>query len=117
MYYSKPKDLSYTDMCIYIDAHAYDDKKSEEVKEKIYKYIYWVSHMIAVKMHLFKEFRYYNDFAIWYTTQIFYRLENPKQYELDENGNPKMEKINSILNYIKSTIASRKISFEQQEFF
>lgn len=116
MYYSKPKNLSYTDMCIYIDSHAYDENKSEEVRETIYKYIYCISHMLAVKMHLFKDYKYYDDFALWYTTQIFYRLENPKQYEFDDDGNPKMTKLNSILNYLKSTIYARKISFEQQEY-
>lgn len=116
MYYQKPKNLKYTDMCIYIDKHAYDENKTEEVKENIYKYIYFLSHMLAVKMKLFQNSKYYDDFALWYTTQIFYRLENPKQFEVDENGNPKIKKIKSILNYIRNTIGVRKVTFEQQEY-
>lgn len=116
MLYKKPQGVSYTDMCIYIDTHAYKENKTEEERELIYKYVYLISHMLAVKMHLFSDYKYYSDFAIWYTTQIFYRLESPKQYELDDEGNPKLTKITSILNYIKSTIAARKITFEQKEY-
>lgn len=116
MLYHKPKNLRYVDMCKYIDEHAYDENKTNEVKENIYKYIYWISHMFAVKLKLFNDYKYYDDFSLWYTTQLFYRLENPKQFEVDENGKPKMEKIKSILNYIKNTLAVRKISFEQQEY-
>ena len=116
MHYHKPKDMTYTEMCMYVDQHAYDENKSNEVKENIYKYIYCITHMLAIKLKLFNDYKYYDDFSLWYTTQIFYRLENPKQYELDNFGNPKMTKIKSILNYIKSTISVRKISFEQQEY-
>lgn len=116
MIYSKPKNLKYVDMCKYVDEHAYDLNKTDEMKETIYKYIYWISHMLAVKLKLFNDYKYYDDFSLWYTTQLFYRLENPKQYEIDEFGKPKMEKIKSILNYIKNTLAVRKISFEQQEY-
>lgn len=116
MFYKKPKDVSYVDMCKYVDEFAYKRDKTDDEKELMYKYIYFISHMLAVKMHLFNNYEYYNDFALWYTSQIFSRLENPKQYELDSNGNPKMTKIKSILNYIKSTIAARKVSFEQQEY-
>lgn len=116
MLYPKPKDISYSQMCIYVDAHAYDENKTEEEKEKIYKYIYWVSHMMALKLKLFSNYQYYDEFSLWYTTQIYSRLENPKQYQLNEDGTPKMEKIKSILNYIKNTIAQRKITFEQQEY-
>lgn len=116
MYYKKPKNISYVDMCKYVDSISYKEDKTEEERETMYKYIYFISHMLAVKMHLFRNYEYYDDFAIWYTTQIFYRLENKKQYELDKNGNPKMTKIKSILNYIKSTITLRKVSFEQQEY-
>lgn len=108
--------MSYSDMCIYIDTHAYDNNKTEEVREKIYEYIYLISNMLAKKMRLFSNPKYYDDFSLWYTTQVYYRLENPKQYELDEFGQPKMTKLKSILNYIKSTIAFRKVTFEQQEY-
>ena len=40
MYYSKPKDITYTDMCIFIDNTAYKPDKTNEDREKIYLYIY-----------------------------------------------------------------------------
>lgn len=116
MFYQKPKNLKYTDMCIYVDEHAYDENKSNEMRETIYKYIYFISLMLAHKMKLFGNHKYYDDFALWYTGQIWSRLENPKQFQYDEDGNPKLARITSILNYIKSTISARKITYEQQEY-
>ena len=39
MTYTKPKNMKYTDMCIFIDANIYNENKSEETVELIFQYI------------------------------------------------------------------------------
>lgn len=103
-------------MCIYIDNNVYREDLTDEEKETIYKYIYLITHMLAKKMKLFSNQQYYDSFSLWYTTQLFFRLQSPKQFELDENGEPKLKRIKSILNYIKNTIGARRVTFEQEEY-
>lgn len=116
MLYTKPKGVRYTDMAIYIDEHAYREDKTLEEEATIYEYIYHLINMLAHKHNYFKRAEYYEMFAIDLTNRIYYRLINPKQFEYDEEGNPKLDKIKSVLNYIKAVIYGRKVSFEQENY-
>ena len=66
--------------------------------------------MLARKGNFFKKSSYYEDFAVYMATMLFFRIKNPKQFE----DPPKLKKIKSILNYIKKTIYPRKVDFEQE---
>jgi hypothetical protein len=68
--------------------------------------------MLARKGRYFNKAQYYEDFATFLATQLFFRIKNPKQFD----DNSKMNKIKSILNYIKAIIYSRKIVFEQEYY-
>ena len=101
MMYEKPKDIRYTDMCIYIDTHIYTDSYDESL---VYQYLYHLLLMIASKSKLFNRSCYYDDFAIFGATRLYLRLTNKKQFEVDASGTPRMKKIRSILNYIHKVI-------------
>jgi len=66
--------------------------------------------MLAKKANYFNKFEYYDDFATYMATSTYFRIKNPKQFQEDS----KMDKIKSILNYLKATIYPRKVSFEQE---
>ena len=44
--YNKPKSLSYTDICIWIDNNAYADSCDDE---KLFEYLYYLTGMLAWK--------------------------------------------------------------------
>ena len=113
MMYKKPDDVTYTEMAIFIDAHAYDNPSTEEVDTLIFEYLFHLISMVAYKARLFSKYQYYEDFSLYAATEIFMRLKNPRQFQYDKDGNPKLKQIKSILNYIKKMLYPKKVDFEQ----
>lgn len=113
MTFSKPSNVRVTDMCIYIDENAYKEDRDER---KIYEYLYHIIYSIASRNNLFNYSQYYDPFAIFGASKIYMRLLNSKQFEYDQNGKPKVEKIKSILNYINKSLYYLKVDFEQTEY-
>lgn len=117
MIFKKPKDVRYVEMAMYVDEKIKQQTISEEESSLIYEYLYHLIYMLAVKNKYFNKEVYYDEFAITLATDVFHRLfTNPKLYKLDENGQPKMKRIKSCLNYIKAILYGRKVTFEQQAY-
>ena len=116
MMYEKPKDVTYTQMAIYIDQHAYDENQSEEKDNLIFEYLYHLIEMLAYKAKFFTRNQYYNDFALYVASSVFMRLKNPKQFQYNELGQPKIKRVKSILNYIKTILYPKKVDFEQEYY-
>lgn len=112
MMYQKPKDISYTDMCIYIDTHIYTKDYDEHL---IFEYLYHLVIMLARKHKYFSSSEDYDNFGIYGATQLFTRLLDPRQFE-ENSGKTVINPIKSILNYIKAVIYPLKVDY-QQEFF
>ena len=113
MIFVKPSDVRYVDMCIWIDENAYTESCDDE---KLYQYLYFIAIMLAYKARYFSKTKDYEDFALYMASQTFYRLRNPKQSQVDEAGNPKMPRVKSVLNYMKSTLYPKKVDFQQQYY-
>lgn len=109
MTYEYPQDITYTEMAIWIDEHAYQDNLDETI---LYEYLYHLSHMLAGQHSLFRTAQEYDQFSLYSASRVFQRLMNVKQYEYDESNKPKMKQIKSILNYLKKVIYPYKIDFE-----
>lgn len=116
MYYKKPKGVTYTQMAMYVDANAYSDDNDIYVEERIFKYLYFIVHMLSRKAGYFKRNADYDEFSLYLAASVFLRYKNPKQFELNEDGTPKLKKIKSCLNYIKKIIYPRKVNFEQEYY-
>lgn len=117
MTFSKPKNVSYVEMCIYIDNKIQQDKITDEEASLCYQYIYLIIYMLATKKKYFHKEEYYDEFAILLAGDVFHRLfTHPKLFELDDNGQPKLPKMKSCLNYIKSILYGRKVTFEQTNY-
>lgn len=99
MIYNKPKNLKYTDMCIYIDTHIYD-KYDENL---VYQYLYLIIHMLARKMKYFEHSSEYDEFSLYLASRVYLRLIN--------KSNPP---IKSVLNYIKRIIGVQKITWQKE---
>lgn len=117
MLYTKPKDVRYVDMCIFIDNKVKEGNPSKEDIDLIFEYLYHLSFMLAHKHKYFNESHYYEEFAIYFATEIMYRLfYNPKLGKTDENGDPLLAPIKSVLNYMKAIIYGRKCAFEATNY-
>ena len=109
MTYIKPQDVTYTDMAIWIDHNVY---KSDCDQSLLYEYLYHLVVMLSYKHHYFNSSERYDEFGLYSATRLYFRLYNDKQFMYDEAGNPKMEPVKSILNYIKTVIHPYKVDFE-----
>lgn len=116
MLFQKPN-IKYTDMCIYVDSIIAKDDPSEKELQKCFEYIYHIGFMLAHKHKYFNKNYYYEEFALFLATEVMHRLFfNPKLKEFDENGEPLLTKIKSVLNYMKAILYGRKVEFEQQTY-
>jgi len=114
MIFKKPANVSYTDMCIYIDKHAYEPDCDDNL---MYEYLYHILYMLARKSKYFSAEHYYSDFALQSASKMFIRYRNPKQFEIDEETQqPKLTKIVSVLNYVKCKLYPMKVEFEQNNY-
>lgn len=115
MTFKKPKNVKYVDMCIYVDKKVQGEQPlSDEEASLVYEYLYHIIYMLAVKHRYFSKEEYYDEFALLTAGDVFNRLfANPKLFELNEDGSPKLTKIKSCLNYIKAILYGRKVHFEQ----
>ena len=111
MTYNKPDDITYTQMAIWIDEHVYSDNCDDEV---LYRYLYYLSEMLARQSDYFRTAHDYDQYSLYCASTLFMRLRNEKQFEQDESGNFKMEKIKSILNYLKTVSYPYKIDYERK---
>ena len=64
MLFTKPNDVRYVDMCIYIDEIVARGNPTEKELEKVFEYLYHLSFMLAHKKKYFKRYFYYEEFAI-----------------------------------------------------
>ena len=105
-------------MAMYVDKKINSDTfPTEEELELIYIYLYHIIRMLSYKHKYFNKTEYYDEFSLTVAADMMNRfIYNPKLRQLDENGNPSMGKIKSCLNYIKSVLYGRKVSFEQQTY-
>lgn len=109
IYYKKPANVTYTQMCMWIDENVYKENCDDNL---VFEYLYHITRMLAYKRRFFEKASYYDDFAIYCATRIFLRLRDKRQF--DENS--KLTKVKSVLNYTKSVLYASKVSFESEEY-
>ena len=112
--FKKPKDVTYTQMAIFIDENVYREDLDEETKATIFKYLYFLSNMLAAKARFFTSGIQYEEFSLYVASNVYLRLTNKKQYQLNSDGLPKMTKLKSCLNYLKKVLYPQKVDFQQK---
>lgn len=108
-YYVKPHNITYVQMCIWIDENVYKEDCDDS---KVFEYLYHITRMLAYKRRFFEKAAYYDDFAIYCATKIFMRYKDKRQFD----NNEKLTKIKSVLNYAKSILYVTKVAFESENF-
>lgn len=99
---SRPKDMRYVDMCIWIDNHIYEPDCDLELA---YSYMYKIAYMLGCKKKYFKRAEDYEGFASLVASSTYLRMTNPKK-----------SKVKSVLNYMKSILYFRKIVYENSAY-
>lgn len=113
MIYRKPGGMSYSEMCIFVETEVYKDSYDENL---VFEYLYHIIRMLAVKNKLFNDYGHYDGFSVFGATRVFKRLTNKKQFQYDENGEPLLKPVKSVLNYIEKTLRLMQNSYMKEEF-
>lgn len=100
MTYQKPSNITYTQMCIYIDTHIYSGNYDESL---VYQYLYHLTYMLSRKMKYFDHNDDYDHFSLYLASKLYLRLTNSKKPH-----------IKSILNYLKRIIGVQRITWQQE---
>lgn len=114
MTYSKPYDVRYVDMCIYIDQNIYENTYDSD---KVYQYLYLLVYMLATKKRLCKNGDEYDRFSLFSATQLYLRLTNKLQFEFNDSGERKLPLVKGILNYINKKLDFLAIDFRNSEYY
>lgn len=121
---SKPADLKYTDLCIYIDKTVYNrDEHNNPIslrtltkleEETVFNYLYNVIYALTVKKKLLNTKQEYEEFSIDFAIELFLRITNKEQdfTYLKKRLTP----IKSILNYIKGILNFSVIDYRVQNY-
>lgn len=109
MTYKKPKNVRYTDMAIYIDAHI--NQENYDVN-KCFEYMYHLFMMLALKGRYFRDAADYDEYALYGATQVLMRYKKQQ----DPNYKRQLEPLKSVLNYIKKIAVPLKINYQQANY-
>lgn len=101
MTYTKPKNMKYTDMCIYFDNNFHVNPEDRD-DALLYQYMYHIIYMLACKQRYFLNYYDYDEFAIFAANMLYVRFD-----KFDREGKP----IKSILNYIKASLYALKATY------
>ena len=102
MTYKRNPNVSFTDMCIYIDKHIYQDNPDVE---KCYEYMYHIFYSLAVKGRFFNSAKDYDEYALYGATRLFLRYQKRN-----------LNVIKSVLNYVKRILYPTKVEYQAQTF-
>lgn len=108
MIFKKPEDLKYTDICKYIDSHAYNKDCDDE---KIYEYIWVLVHALVGKHCRLRDTDDYEQFTYYVANFLYLRIKNKKQYEYKKDGTVKLKRVKSILNYTKKVLPGLEVGY------
>ena len=101
-------------MAVYIDNFIYRPKEERD-DSRIYEYIYHISYMLACKYKMFENAKDYEEFSLYSASKVYGRLINERQFSTDPNTK-KLEKITSVLNYVKNSLYGMKVSYQNESF-
>ena len=103
MTYTKPKDVTYTQMAMWID-NTSDLEQCDHTK--LYEYIYHICYMLAKQRDYFTASDMYDAFCLYCASRTVTRLV----------CSPHLPRIKYILKYLKISLHGYRIRFLQEEY-
>jgi len=121
---SKPYNMKYTDLCIYVDNTIYErDENNNPIGLKtltpseidnVYTYLYHIIYALSVKKRLLFNAYDYDAFSTDMAGTLYLRLTDSNQ-DWNNSGEGK-KPIKSVLNYIKSCIGFLAVDFRNKNY-
>ena len=98
----KPKGVSYTDMCIYIDKTFYTPERDDTL---CFTYMYLLAYMLSCKAKYFNSYEDYDAYSCFLAQSTYHRMADKKKVP-----------VKSVLNYMKSIMYFRKVAYLRDSF-
>lgn len=106
MMYTKPSNVTYVEMAIYVDKNI---RKEDRDDMKCFEYLWHLFYILAVKGRLFTTGRDYDEYALYGASKLFLRYQK-------EAVKPSLTPIKSCLNYIKKVLYPLKVDYQKANF-
>lgn len=106
MLFDRIEDLKIVDMCKYVDENVYRDDLTENDKNLIFKYLYFIVYSISKAHKILYYESDYDNFAIYLAEWLYFRLVNNEQ---------NLPPIKSVKNYVDTVLLKRKIRWQLSE--
>lgn len=106
MLFDRIEDLKIVDMCKYVDENVYRDDLTENDKNLIFKYLYFIVYSISKAHKILYYESDYDNFAMYLAEWLYFRLVNNEQ---------NLPPIKSVKNYVDTVLLKRKIRWQLSE--
>lgn len=117
--FNKPKNMKYTDMCIYIDKNmplVVNKGENPEIENKIYEYMYHIIYALSCKKCYFKHFEDYDNFALYVAAELYINMRNRYLNAGKIIRGREIKPVKSVLNYIKAILFPMRVNYQNQYF-
>lgn len=106
MLFDKIEGLKIVDMCKYVDENVYRDDLTENDKNLIFKYLYFIVYSISKSHKILCYESDYDNFSMYLAEWLYFRLVNNEQ---------NLPPIKSVKNYVDTVLLKRKIRWQLSE--
>ena len=106
MLFDKIENLKIVDMCQYVDENVYRENLTEDEKNLIFKYLYFIVYSISKAHNILYYENDYDNFSMYLAEWLYFRLVSNEQ---------NLPPIESVKNYVVAVLNKRKIRWQQSE--
>lgn len=119
MFWRKPADMKYTDLCIWIDnniQNIVNPGENPEIENTMYNYLWLLVRALAVKKHMFESFQDYDAYAFFAANRLYLAIRKNYWNQGKVIKGKLIRPIKSCLNYTKALLYPMKIEFQNETF-
>lgn len=119
MLWKKPQGMKYTEMCMYIDANIptiATPGKDQLVENTVYNYLWLLVKALAIKRHLFDNFKDYDPYCFYAAERLFFALRKNYNNQGKIIKGKEIRPIKSCLNYTKKILYAMKVEYQNQSY-
>ena len=108
MLFEKDKSMRIVDMCKWIDDNIYTKELTDDDRNRIIRYLYFIIHSFCRRRRYFEFENDCDNFSMSFAENMYYRLIDTRQFE----GEEPLDKIISVKNYINKVLSGRIVTWQ-----
>lgn len=119
MLWTKPANLRYVDLCIFVDQNVSrlaEEDCPEDLKDLIYNYLWLLAKALAIKKRMFNSFQDYDGYAFYAANRLYFALKKNLENQGKIVKGKEIRPIKSCLNYTKALLYPMKIEYLKEEY-